>query len=105
MQKNTTGTLQPLGRGIIQNFRLFFRRFKLTHILNIIKREIDAYTAYKKLSVKDAITFTKLAWNEVKQTITYNCFKHLMKKNNNENIETDKNEEYENDSEKKMQCF
>ena len=53
------------------------------------------------MSVKDAITFTELAWNEVKQTTIYNCFEHLKKKTNNESTEIDKNEEYENDSEYK----
>ena len=101
LPKNTTGILQRLDRGIIQNFKLFFNRFKLTHIINKIERKIDVYTAYKKPSVKDAITFTELAWNEVKQTTIYNCFEHLIKKTNNESTEIDKNEEYENDSEYK----
>lgn len=65
--KNTTGILQPLDRGIIKNFKTFFRGFKLSSIINKIADKNDIYTIYKNLTLKDAIIFSDLAWQEVKK--------------------------------------
>ena len=77
LPKNSTGILQPMDRGIIQNFKVKFNKYKLSYITDKIENGMHTTEAFKKLNIKDAIVFADLAWNEVKQETMKNCFKHL----------------------------
>ncbi|KAF7690699.1 Jerky like protein-like [Cucumispora dikerogammari] len=79
--KNTTGILQPMDRGIIRNFKLFSNRYKLSDVLNQVEKSDNVYDIYKKITLRDTIIYSELAWNDVSQATINNCFKHLCSPN------------------------
>ncbi|KAF7692992.1 hypothetical protein CDIK_2321 [Cucumispora dikerogammari] len=79
--KNTTGTLQPINKKIIRNFKLFFNRYKLTNVLYQVEKSGNVYNIYKKITLRDTVIYSDLAWNNVSQTTINNCFKHLCSSN------------------------
>lgn len=80
---NTTSMLQPLDQGIIQNFKVLYRKQVVDFILNSI--ENDTSTAIHLL---DAMRFSLKAWNSVSTTTIFNCFKKAgFKKNIPENVD------------------
>ena len=68
---NTTSILQPLDQGIIQNFKIFYRKSILTEHI----RAIDSNTV-PLINVFIALKFITSSWEKVKETTIKNCFKH-----------------------------
>ena len=81
MRKKTTGILQPIDREIIRNFKLFFNRYKLLNVLDQVEKGGNVYDIYKKITLRDTIIYSELAWDDVSQTTINNCFKHLCSPN------------------------
>ena len=65
---NTTSCLQPLDLGIIKNFKLYYRKLLLQHIL-------AAYDIAKSVSILYAIRWIGQAWQMVKPLTIKNCFR------------------------------
>jgi hypothetical protein len=69
---NTTAKLQPLDAGIIQNFKVHYRRRLLKRML----MALDSMTEFT-VSVRDAIDIADAAWNSVSATTIASCFRHV----------------------------
>ena len=76
LPKNTTGKLQPMDLGIIHSLKAHFNNFKLSYSLDKAEKGEDVYDSYKALTIRDAIIFSDLAWNNVTMN---NCFENLLK--------------------------
>lgn len=73
--QNLTSTSQPLDQGIIQNFKVFYRKFALQHIIANLDNAQNAHNLAKQIDVLKAITWGKKAWNEVSSLTITNCFR------------------------------
>ena len=63
---NSTSLLQPLDQGIIQNFKVLYRKLLIERILVEIDRErTNAFALANKFSVYDSIQMIYLAWSLV----------------------------------------
>ena len=67
----TTSHLQPLDAGIIKSFKSNFRKQQLRLVID----QLDEGRSHK-VSVSDAIRFTKHAWDAVSATTIINCWQH-----------------------------
>lgn len=67
---NTTSKLQPLDQGIIQNFKVFYRKLLIDHMLNCIEEG----TKYE-INFLHAMRFSRRAWHDVTKTTVVNCFR------------------------------
>jgi hypothetical protein len=69
---NGTSRFQPLGQGIIQNFKICYRRHWLQHMLLSIQSNKDPKST---VDLRLAIRWILRSWNtEVTSTTIYNCF-------------------------------
>lgn len=66
---NTTSILQPMDQGVIQNFKMFYRK-------EIIRRLVDNIDNNESLSINilEAITMSDKAWRSVTPQTILNCF-------------------------------
>jgi hypothetical protein len=72
---NITSTSQPLDQRIIKNFKVFYRKFALQHVIANLEDAQNAHDLTKQIDVLKAITWVKNAWTQISSlTITY-CFK------------------------------
>ncbi len=74
---NTTGETQPLDGGIIKNFKLYYRKHLLKHMVD----DLDTYQKNAELVVKSinlamAIQWIKSGWNKVSVNTVQNCWSH-----------------------------
>lgn len=77
LPKNTTSRLQPLGAGIIKNFKVHYRKLIVKHALaKIDGSSLTASQITKSIDLLTAIQWVKQAWGEVKSDTITNCFKH-----------------------------
>lgn len=67
---NTTSKLQPLDQGIIHNFKVFYRKQLIDHILSCI----DEGSTYE-VNLLHAMRFSRRAWQDVSNNTIENCFK------------------------------
>lgn len=72
---NTTSEVQPMDRGIIKNFKFFYRKLLLRMVITKSIPGISASVIAKSVTVLDAIKWVGEAWNTVKDTTIQNCFK------------------------------
>ena len=71
---NTTSKLQPLDLGIIQNFKVHYKRFLLRYILASIEVCTSASEVAGTINVLHAIRWILKAWKEVKPETICKCF-------------------------------
>ena len=71
---NTTSLSQPLDQGIIQNFKIRYRRLVLAHILSEIEKISCAEELSKKITALDSIMWIKAAISQIKDSCVSNCF-------------------------------
>ena len=62
---NTTSKLQPLDLGIIQNFKVHYRRFLLRYILASIETCTSASKVAGTITILNAIRWISKAWKEI----------------------------------------
>ena len=75
MPANTTSKLQPLGLGIIQNFKMYYRRFLLRYVLSEIDRCDTASDVVKSVNILLAIRWVSEAWSLVHSETISKCFR------------------------------
>jgi hypothetical protein len=70
---NTTSHIQPMDAGIINNFKVHYKRSLVKHYV----REIDEKGSFERVDLKQAIYFVKDSWNNVRADTIANCFHHV----------------------------
>lgn len=71
---NCTSKLQPLDLGIIQNFKVHYRKLLLCHIITMTTDHDSAPDIAKTLDVLQAIRWMGTAWSKVKNDTIIKCF-------------------------------
>ena len=72
---NTTSVLQPLDLGIIQNFKVHYRKLLMTFVLAKIETCSSASELLKSVNVLHAIRWVGEAWKNVKVITNKKCFR------------------------------
>ncbi len=78
---NTTSKLQPCDQGIIQNLKKFYRRRMLEKLLLAVNDDNNGdaegpINTNSLITLLDAITMLRAAWNQVKPETVQKCFGH-----------------------------
>ena len=71
---NCTSKLQPLDLGIIQNFKVHYRKLLLRHIITMTTDHDSATDIAKTLDVLQAIRWMGTAWSTVENDTIIKCF-------------------------------
>ena len=71
---NCTFKLQPLDLGIIQNFKVHYRKLLLCHIITMTTDHDSATDTAKSLDVLQAIRWMGTAWSKVENDTIIKCF-------------------------------
>ena len=72
---NATSVLQPLDQGVIQNFKIVYRKLMIRRILcEMDQSQGMCIELAQKISVFDAIQMMSLAWKSVEETTITKCF-------------------------------
>ena len=74
LPKNTTSKLQPLDAGIIKNFKVFYRKQLLQHVLARIKPGSEASVVISSVDLLKSFGWVMDAWRKVKKETIVNCF-------------------------------
>ena len=72
---NTTSQLQPLDLGIIQNFKLHYRKLLMRFVLAKVEECTSASDVTKSLTVLHAIRWIAQAWSQVGSEVIKKCFR------------------------------
>ena len=72
---NTTSVLQPLDLGIIQTFKMHYRKLLLTYVLSKIAEATSAAEIVKSVNVLQAIRWNAQAWSNVSSETIMKCFR------------------------------
>lgn len=67
---NTTSQLQPLDKGIIKNFKSFYRNEVVMQLLDSIEDERE-----HKITILHAMNIADKAWKNISQSTIQNCFR------------------------------
>ncbi|GBN08807.1 Tigger transposable element-derived protein 4 [Araneus ventricosus] len=71
---NPLSPLQPLDQGIIQSFKVLYRKNLLKMIFSRTSNPAEFSSLAKSLTLFDAVQFIKYAWNEVAASTIQRCF-------------------------------
>ncbi|GFT12716.1 tigger transposable element-derived protein 4 [Trichonephila clavipes] len=71
---NPLSPLQPLDQGIIQSFKILYRKNLLKRLLSHSSDPEEISSLAKKVTLFDAVQLVKHAWNEVSSTTIQKCF-------------------------------
>ncbi|GFY39278.1 tigger transposable element-derived protein 4 [Trichonephila inaurata madagascariensis] len=71
---NPLSPLQPLDQGIIQSFKILYRKNMLKRLLSHASDSEEISSLAKKVTLFDAVQLVKHAWNEVSSTTIQKCF-------------------------------
>ena len=74
LPKNTTSRLQPLDAGIIQNFKVKYRKRLVKYVLARIDQNQSATEIVKNVDILQAIRWVQESWEEVTNVTIKNCF-------------------------------
>lgn len=76
MPPNTTSAIQPLDQGIIQCFKLEYRKLQIRHLISGIDSNIMDASPEKlpPISVMDAVAWIRIAFDKVKPETIQKCF-------------------------------
>ena len=74
LPKNTISTLQQLDTGIIKNFKVFYGKQLLKHVLAMIKLVSKASVIISSIYLLKSIEWVISAWRKVKKETILNCF-------------------------------
>ena len=86
LPRNTTTLLQPLDAGIIQNFKVKYRKRLLKHVLGRINEHFSVTRIIKNVNILMAIQWTQEAWKGVTGMAIRNCFEKCGMVKSNENL-------------------
>lgn len=75
MPPNTTSVLQPLDLGIIKNFKVYYRKLLLQHIIAKLEECSTAHEVVKSVDVLIAIRWVAQAWKSVTSDTIKKCFR------------------------------
>lgn len=67
--------LQPLGLGIIQNFKVNYRRLFLRYVLSKIDESRSATDVAKSITILVAVRWVATAWSKVSEETISKCFR------------------------------
>lgn len=67
---NTTSKLQPMDQGIINNFKVYYRKEVVQYVLKSIEENKSP-----EINILQAMRFARKAWFSVSKTTISNCFK------------------------------
>lgn len=71
---NCTGLLQPIDQGVIQSFKMQYRKLMLRMFLTHIDSENIVENIAKTFAIYNAIKWAKTAWNNVEKDAIKKCF-------------------------------
>ena len=71
---NCTSELHPLDLGIIQNFKVHYRKLLLRHVIAMTTKETTASEISNTLNVLQAMIWIGSAWFKVEVTTISKCF-------------------------------
>ncbi|XP_057302773.1 tigger transposable element-derived protein 6-like [Hydractinia symbiolongicarpus] len=74
LPKDTTSKLQPLDAGIIKNFKVFYRKQLLQHVLARIKPGCKTSDVIRNVDLLKSIGWVINAWGKVKKETIVICF-------------------------------
>ena len=74
LPKNTTSRLQPLDAGIIQSFKVKYRKRLVKYVLARIDKKESATEIVKNVDILQAIRWVQESWKEVTNATIKNCF-------------------------------
>lgn len=66
---NTTSKLQPMDQGIINNFKVYYRKEVVQYVLKSIEENKSS-----EINILQAMRFARKAWFSVSKTTISNCF-------------------------------
>ena len=95
LPKNTTSRLQPLDAGIIQNFKVKYRKRLVKYGLARIQEDVSATQVVKSAYVLVAIRWLQEACKEVNNLTIKNCFEKCAIKRDNELMEVREDDDLE----------
>ena len=73
--KNTTSCLQPLDAGVIQSFKLNYRKYVNNHVLNMLTNVNTAQSnPFKSINISLVIIWIFRSWNAVGMRTISRCF-------------------------------
>ena len=71
---NCTSKLQPLDLGVIQNFKVHYKKLLLRHVITLASEENSASDIAKTLYVLQAMNWMATAWSKVEASTISKCF-------------------------------
>ena len=74
MPPNVTPLIQPMDQNVIRITKLNYRK----HLLSLAVGKEDIIQFLKSLTIKDAISMLKLAWNQLEESVIAKCWKPLL---------------------------